>query len=101
MQALVIGLNALAGLASLAMSGYGLLILLLTRLDPLRTDYVGIALGSGLLVTFLVVPAFCVTRSVRLATTKPHAAIYPALVPFALFSLALVVIRAVPWPPPP
>jgi hypothetical protein len=46
MRAVVIGLNALAGLASLAMSGYGFLILLLTRMDPLRTDYVGIALGS-------------------------------------------------------
>jgi uncharacterized protein involved in response to NO len=98
MRTLIV-LNVLSSLASLAMAAYGLLILMLASgLDPLRTDDTGVALGSGLLAAFLVIPAFCVVASVRLARRDRRLSILLALLPFALVALGVFVVRAVPWP---
>lgn len=102
MWTVVVVLNALSSIASLAMAGYGLLILMLaSRFDPLRIDYAGVALGSGLLAAFLVVPTFCVVASVRLALQARHSSIFLALAPLALVTLGIFVVRAIPWPSAP
>jgi hypothetical protein len=100
MRAVVIA-DVLAGLCCLGMAGWGFVIVLISRLDPLHPDDTGIALGSALLGVFLLVPALTIVISIRLASTDFRAAIICALVPFAFVAAAVVVLRTIPWPAPP
>src|SRR5580704_17508697 len=62
----VIIANVLAGLCCLAIVGYGLIMLMISQLDPMDPYYAGIALGCALFDTFLVVPAISIVRSIKL-----------------------------------
>jgi hypothetical protein len=99
---LVVILNTLASVASLAMAGYGLLIFMMSRyFNPLQIDYTGVVIGSVLLATFLVIPTCCVVASSKLALRERRLSVAVALAPFALIALAVIVMRAIPWPAPP
>jgi hypothetical protein len=101
MRALIIALNVVAGLGCLAMAGYGFTILLISQMDPLHPDDVGIALGCALSGTFLMVPAFSIMRSTRLLTRDRRRSLTFALAPFAFIAFGVVAIRIIPWPSPP
>jgi hypothetical protein len=79
----VIIANVLAGLCCLAMVGYGLIMLMISQLDPMDPYDAGIALGCALFGTFLVVPAISIVRSIKLASINRRASISFALAPFA------------------
>jgi hypothetical protein len=98
MWTVVVALDVLSSAASLAMAGYGLLILMMSQFDPLHTDRVGMTFGLGLVATFLIVPTFCVVTSLRLASRDRRSSILLALVPFVLIALGLLVIHEFPWP---
>lgn len=98
MRAAVNVLNILSSVASLAMVGYGSLIVMLAHFDPLHTDYVGVALGFAFIVPFLIIPPICVVASIRLARRDRRSSIFVALIPFALTALAILVWHEVPWP---
>jgi hypothetical protein len=100
MRSVVIA-NVLAGLCCLAMVGYGLIMLMISQLDPMDPYYAGIALGCALFGTFLVVPAISIVRSIKLARIDRRASISFALAPFAFIALAVVGIYATPSPAPP
>jgi hypothetical protein len=91
-------LNILSSVASLAMVGYGSLIVMLAHFDPLHTDYVGVALGFAFIVPFLIIPPICVVASIRLARQDRRSSILVALIPVALTALAILVWHEVPWP---
>jgi hypothetical protein len=91
-------LNILSSVASLAMVGYGSLIVMLAHFDPLHTDYVGVALGFAFIVPFLIIPPICVVASIRLARRDRRSSIFVALIPVALTALAILVWHEVPWP---
>ena len=102
MWTLVVVLNTLASVASLAMAGYGLLIFMMSRyFDPMRIDYTGVAIGVGLIAAFLLIPTFCVMVSSKLALRDRRWSIPMALVPFALIGLGVFVLHVIPWPSPP
>jgi hypothetical protein len=71
MWTLVVILNVLSSLACVAVASYGVPILMLTRFDPLRADYLGTAFGLGLLATSLIIPGFCVVTSLIGGSTSP------------------------------
>lgn len=98
MRAAVNVLNILSSVASLAMVGYGSLIVMLAHFDPLHTDYVGVALGFAFIVPFLIIPPICVVASIRLARQDRRSSILVALIPVALTALAILVWHEVPWP---
>ena len=98
MRAAVNVLNILSSVASLAMVGYGSLIVMLAHFDPLHTDYVGVALGFAFIVPFLIIPPICVVASIRLARRDRRSSIFVAPIPFALTALAILVWHEVPWP---
>jgi hypothetical protein len=102
MWTLVVVLNTLSSVASLAMAGYGLLIFMMSRyFNPLQIDYTGVVIGSVLLASFLLIPTCCVVASSKLALRDRRSAIPVALIPFVLIVLGVFVIRAIPWPSPP
>ena len=80
MRAAVNVLNILSSVASLAMVGYGSLIVMLAHFDPLHTDYVGVALGFAFIVPFLIIPPICVVASIRLARRDRRSSILVALI---------------------
>lgn len=88
----------LAGLCCLAMVGYGFVILLISQMDPLRSDHLGIALGRALFGIFLVIPALSIPRSIKLASMDRRASLSFALAPFAFIALAVVGTRIILWP---
>lgn len=92
--------NVLAGLCCLAMVGYGLIMLMISQLDPMDPYYAGIALGCAL-CTFLLVPAISIVRSIKLASINRRASISFALAPFAFIALAVVGVYATANPAPP
>ena len=98
MRAAVNVLNILSSVASLAMVGYGSLIVMLAHFDPLHTDYVGVALGFAFIVPFLIIPPICVVASIRLARRDRRSSVLVALIPVALTALAILVWHEVPWP---
>ena len=100
MRSVVIA-NVLAGLCCLAMVGYGLIMLMISQLDPMDPYYAGIALGCALFGTFLFVPAISIVRSIKLARIDRRASISFALAPLAFIALAVVGIYATPSPAPP
>ena len=93
--------NVLAGLCCLALVGYGLVFVMISQLDPLDPDYIGITFGCAVFATFLVVPAIFIPRSIKLARTDRRASISFALAPFAFIALGVVAMRFAPLPPPP
>jgi hypothetical protein len=97
----VIIANVLAGLCCLAMAGYGLIMLMISQLDPMDPYYAGIVLGCALFGTFLVVPAISIVRSIKLAAINRRASVAFALAPIAFIALAVVGIYATPDPAPP
>jgi hypothetical protein len=82
------------------MVGYGLIMLMISQLDPMDPYYAGIALGCALFGTFLLVPAISIVRSIKLASINRRASISFALAPFAFIALALVGIYATANPAP-
>jgi hypothetical protein len=101
MRTVVTALNVLSSMACLAMAGLGVLVLMLTQLDPLHTDHLGIAFGSGLLTTFLIVPVVCVVTSRRLLKRGNRSSIFLAFLPFVFVALGFWVYHIFPWPPVP
>jgi hypothetical protein len=93
--------NVLAGLCCLAMVGYGLIMLMISQLDPMDPYYAGIALGCALFGTFLAVPAISIVGSIKLARIDRRASISFALAPFAFIALGVVGIYATPSATPP
>jgi len=100
MRSVVIA-NVLAGLCCLAMAGYGLIMLMISQLNPMDPYYFGIALGCALFGLFLTVPAISIPRSLKLARINRRASISFALAPFAFIALAVIGIYATPSPAPP
>lgn len=101
MRTVVTVLNVLSSMACLAMAGLGVLVLMLTQLDPLHTDYLGIAFGSGLLATFLIIPVVCVVASRKLLKRGNRSSIFLAILPFVFVALGFWVYHIFPWPPAP
>jgi hypothetical protein len=97
----VVVLSVLSTLASLALTGYGALVLMLSGFDPLHADRLGTNFGLGIIVTFLTIPTYLIVTSLRLAYFNRRSSIYVALLPFALAAVGVVVIHFFPWPPTP
>jgi hypothetical protein len=56
----VVVLSVLSTLASLALTGYGALVLMLSGFDPLHADRLGTNFGLGIIVTFLTIPTYLI-----------------------------------------
>jgi hypothetical protein len=94
----VVVLAVLSTLASLAMTGYGVLVLMFSHFDPLHTDRVGTNFGLAIMATFMVIPTFLIVASLRLAYFDRRSSLVVALLPFALVGLGVYVIHEFPWP---
>ncbi|HEY3795033.1 MAG TPA: hypothetical protein VGM09_24680 [Bradyrhizobium sp.] len=91
----------LSTLASVAMTGYGVLVLMLSHFDPMHTDRVGTNFGLAIMATFMVIPTICIIASLRLAYFDRRSSLFVGLLPFALVALGVYVIHEFPWPAPP
>jgi hypothetical protein len=90
-RTLVIVLNVISSLSSLAMTGLGWLVTMIARIPvPEQQDYRVIAYGVALIVTFLMAPVICVTASTKLARQDRRSSVLVSLAPAVLVAAAVV-----------
>lgn len=74
------------------MASYGLIMLMISQLNPKDPYYFGIAPGCRLFGTFLMAPAISIPRSITLARINRRASISLALAPLAFMALAVIAM---------
>ena len=90
-RTLVIVLNVISSLTSLAMAGLGWIVTMIARIPvPEQQDYRVIAYGVALMVTFSMAPVICVTASTKLARQDRRSSVLVSLVPAVLVTAAVV-----------
>lgn len=91
MRTLVIVLNVISSLTSLAMAGLGWIVTVIARIPvPEQQHYRVIAYGVALIVTFSIAPIICVTASTKLARQDRRSSVLVSLVPAVLVAAAVV-----------